>query len=91
MSTQQIYNFDLVADNIDRVFMCMAERYFFKKRFGMGPGCGMDDFKTLEILDRIYTDDRCELASMKKCLLEEINKLTITYDCSPDFGCPSCN
>lgn len=89
--TQQIYNFDSLNDNVDRIFMCMSERYFFKKRFGMGAGCGLDDFKRLEILDRINTDKNCDLYKIEDCLKEEINKLTISYDCSPEFGCPTCN
>lgn len=89
--TQQIYNLTSITENVDAVFICMAERYFFKKRFGMGKGCGLEDFKNLEFLDRIYTEKNCELFDIEKCLKEEINKLTINYDCTPEFGCSNCN
>lgn len=89
--TQQVYDFNSLSDNIDKVFICMAEKYFLKKRFGMGAGCNLEDYKRLEVLDRIYLVDNCELSDFKKCLEEEINILTISYDCTPEFGCATCN
>lgn len=81
MSTQSILHKD--RDNLlylaDKLFICMADKYLFKVRFGIGDSYCKKDYIDLIKLRDILCSNACELQSVIEKVEEKLNLLIIKY------------
>ena len=81
MSTQSILHKD--RDSLlylaDKLFMCMADKYLFKVRFGIGASYNKQDYIDLIKLRDILCSNACELRDVMEKVEEKLNTLIIKY------------
>ncbi|MDC7251052.1 MAG: hypothetical protein PQJ49_14175 [Sphaerochaetaceae bacterium] len=81
MSTQSIIHKTVsdLADDADKLYMCMADAYLLKRKFGIGDSYSREDFIKLNWLDRVLCEDHCGLKDFLKKTKEKFNLLILKY------------
>ena len=81
MSTQSIRHksTETLLDNTDKLYMCLADKYILKKKYGVGDNISLKDIKLIFWLDRILCESNCLIKNSIELAQEQLNLLLIKY------------